>query len=387
MQPKVIHILGSLLPGGAELALLRILNEWKDNDFSFSVFYTRDFDQLKPEFENVGVKTTGLGWKNERDFTKIFKLIKLFRKEKPKIVHTHLWTGNYWVVIAARLSGVPIIIETVHDIFHHSKKGIIIHRLLRPIYSSFINFSVYVSKAVNNYIINNFKKPPNSSGVIINGILKRTDSDIEKKEELKFELGLKKETHLLLTIANLIPVKKGYEVYLKAIHSLVKNGIKNIHAVIVGSARDDYPDFLKQLKEKVKDYNIDEYVTFLGYRTDINELLKSADFLVMPSLYEGGPIVVLEAMRAGIPVIATRTGAVPEYIIEGESGLIIEPGNITALAGAIGKLLQHPEKWNTMGDKGKKHFEDNFTIDKTVEKLTKLYRSLLKNKIPFADNI
>jgi len=128
-------------------------------------------------------------------------------------------------------------------------------------------------------------------------------------------------------------------------------------------------------------------VTFLGYKKDVHELLLSADFFVMPSLYEGGPIVVLEAMRAGLPTIATRTGAVPEYVNEGETGLIVETGDRVALAGAIDQLLQHPEEWNTMGNKGREHFEMNFTLDKTVDKLTDLYRSLLQKKLPSANNI
>lgn len=382
MSRKVLHILGSLLTGGAELSLLRILSNWTDDGFSFSVLYTREFDDLKRDFDDIGIKTVSLGWNNERDFKKIPGLIKLFRKEKPHIVHTHLWTGNYWVAAAARLSSVPIIVETVHDVFHHTRMGLFLHRIMRPPYSRSIKASVCVSHSVKNYLERYYKQSSNSTTVIYNGIEKPVKKTNATKNNIKSEIGLTQDTPVLLTIANLIPVKKGYEVYLDSLRILSKKGKDNFHALIVGDVRNEYPGFLDHLQSKVKEFEIENKVTFLGYRSDVHEILSSSDIFVMPSIYEGGPIVVLEAMRAGIPVVATRTGAVPEYIDDSESGLIVEPGNSKALASAIERILQKPETWTSMGRKGMEQFENYYTIDKTVDSLTELYYSLLSQKLP-----
>lgn len=380
MQYKVIHFLGALVPGGAELALLRILSDWFDKDFTFSILYTREFDQLKSSFNNIGVSATHLGWKNERDFHQIPKLVKLFRKERPHIVHTHLWTGNYWVTIAARLAGVPVIIETIHHSSRPSRFGFLMHSILRPVIPFIVDATICVSEGVKEYLLRNFKQSSRKISVIYNCIRPNTITSKENVKSIKSKLNLSENIPVLIAIANLRPVIKGYEIYFKALSKVSNINQQEFHVLIVGDITQDHPDFLETLQEQVKSLKLDERVTFLGHRSDITELLAASDILVMPSLYEGGPITILEAMRAGKPAIATRTGAVPEYVIDGETGLIVEPGDSNALANAIEYMLNHPEKWRSMGERGRERFKNNFTIDKTVDQLTNLYKSLLRKK-------
>lgn len=380
MRVKVLHILGAIVAGGAELELLKILSSWKDNRFTFSVFYTRESEQLRSRFADIDICTTHLEWKNERDFGKILSMVKLFRKERPHIVHTHLWTGNYWVVIAARLANVPIIIETIHGAHPHKKLGFFLHRMLRPIMPFLVNATICVGRNVKEYLTKKIKQPSRNITVIYNGIEEHHTTCENEVQYLKNTFQLHNSVPILITVANLRPVIKGYDVYLEALHKIYINNKCDFRTLIVGDVQIDHPLFFDYLKNKAKDLRLKDKVIFLGYRSDVAELLAASDIFVLPSRYEGAPLAVIEAMRAGIPVIATRTGAVPEYVIDGETGLIVEPGDSNALANAIEYMLNHPEKWHEMGERGRERFKNNFTIDKTVEQLTNLYKSLLRKK-------
>ncbi|MFC1730809.1 glycosyltransferase [candidate division KSB1 bacterium] len=380
MPYKVMHVLGSLLPGGAELALLRILSNWQDKNFSFSVCYTRDFDRLKPSFENLDVPAIPLKWRNERDFYRIPMLSGLFRRERPHIVHTHLWTGNYWIIAAARLAGVPVVIETIHDSFRQTAAGLILHKILRPVFSLFIDRTIYVGSGVKSYILDKYIQSAGKAVVIYNGIEPEAPHYDTTADMRHITPDVSEDKPVCITIANLRPVKKGYEVYIDALKVLSERNSRDFHAVIIGESLPDFHGFLDDLKKMTVDYNLEKNVTFLGFRPDIHELLTASDICVMPSIYEGGPIVVLEAMRAGKPVVATRTGAVSEYVVDGETGYLVEPGDSRALADALEKMLGQPEKWKQMGELGRERFLENFTIDKTVNSLTGLYYDLLEKK-------
>ncbi len=380
MGIKVIHVLGTVIIGGAELSVYNVLNSWCNKKFYQEILYTREISGKRVAFNDIGIKTTPLNWKSERDFYKILELSSYFRSAKPHIVHTHLITGNYWVVIAARLAKVPIVIETIHDESHFSKKGIILHRFFRRLLSSLFDKTICVSFGVKKYLETYLKCSNRDYQIIYNGLQDFTVNPELDLNKYKQSLNVADNKRIFLTIANLRPFKKGYEVYIEALSLLETETVKQIKVLIAGDKDSDHPEFFNDLKKKIYDLSLVDFFEFLGNRTDINELVSVSDIFVMPSMYEGGPLVVLEAMRGSKLVIATRTGAVPEYVIDGETGLIVEPGDSEALAAAIERILDNPASWVEMGEKGKKRFLEHFTVDKTVGKLTNLYLDLLEKK-------
>ncbi|MFC1553416.1 glycosyltransferase [candidate division KSB1 bacterium] len=380
MKYKVIHILGIKKVGGAENALFNLFSNWKDDRFDQKIYYTRNVEGPDVPFDKIGIETIPLNWKSERGFYKIFDLVKIFQKEKPHIVHTHIWAGNYWVIIAARIARVPVIIETVHHSIKPSRFGLFMHFVFRWISEKLVDQTVCVSSQVQNFLRSNFKQSLKKTSVIINGIDPEIKIKSDAGKSLKQELSIKENTPVFITIANLRPYIKGYEVYIDALRSIAEKGLKDFKALIVGEKTADAPEFPDYLKKTVSNYGLRQNVEFLGYRNDISDLLEASDILVMPSISEGGPIVILEAMRSARPVVATKTGAVHSYVIENKSGITVQPGDSVELADAIEWMLKNKDKWGSMGQAGREHFINNFTIDKTVNEITDLYLKLLDKK-------
>jgi glycosyltransferase involved in cell wall biosynthesis len=120
-------------------------------------------------------------------------------------------------------------------------------------------------------------------------------------------------------------------------------------------------------------------VRFAGARRDIPRILPALDVFVLPSLYEGFGIAILEAMAAGKPVVATTVGGIPEFVVPGETGLLVEPGNAEALAVAIGCLLHDPEGARQMGIRGRARALAGFQMSTVVRRHEQVYEACLAN--------
>ena len=133
----------------------------------------------------------------------------------------------------------------------------------------------------------------------------------------------------------------------------------------------------KELEERVRSLGLERHVIFTGWREDAAQLLWGIDLLVMPSLTEGFPLVLLEAMADSLPVIANRTGGIPELIRHGQTGRLVEPGNEQQLAEEIVSLLEQPEERVQLGEQGRRRLEENFALQRLVDATDVLYRNLI----------
>jgi glycosyltransferase involved in cell wall biosynthesis len=129
-----------------------------------------------------------------------------------------------------------------------------------------------------------------------------------------------------------------------------------------------------------------EAVTFTGVRADVPKILAALDLFVLPSLWEGMPNAVLEAMAAGLPVVATAVGGTPEVVMDGVTGLLVPPQDPSALAQAIERLLRDPDLRRTMGRAGRRRVEQHFDVRETVRQVEDLYETLLREKGRFLDS-
>lgn len=136
------------------------------------------------------------------------------------------------------------------------------------------------------------------------------------------------------------------------------------------------PDW-EESKTLAKDLNIDDRVTFLGDRLDVPGLLARSQIFVLSTHYEGAPISILEAMRCGLPVIATNVNGIPEQVTDGITGILVPHQDVAALTNAIANLTADPLTRQQMGDAGKNKFFQEFTVEQMVEKTQKLYQSIL----------
>jgi len=185
-------------------------------------------------------------------------------------------------------------------------------------------------------------------------------------------IGLPNGAVILGTVANLFP-RKGYEVMLRALPAIVL-AVPLVHYVIVGSDDHDYADRLKRLAHELK---IADRVHIVGFQDPVLPFLAALDLYVHPALMEGFGIAVVEAMAIGKAVVATTTGGLPEVVAQGETGLLVPPGDPESLAQAVVSLLQDRARREQMGLRGKVRAQERFSLDASVAKVEQLYSEVL----------
>jgi glycosyltransferase involved in cell wall biosynthesis len=185
-------------------------------------------------------------------------------------------------------------------------------------------------------------------------------------------IGLPNGAVLLGTVANLFP-RKGYEVMLQALPAILR-AVPTVHYVIVGSDDHNYADRLKSLAHELK---VADRVHIVGFQDPVQPFLAALDLYVHPALMEGFGIAVVEAMAMGKAVVATTTGGLPEVVAQGETGLLVPPGDVESLAATVVSLLQDPVRREQMGRNGKARAQERFSLSASVRQMEQLYGEVL----------
>ncbi len=195
----------------------------------------------------------------------------------------------------------------------------------------------------------------------------------DSQAEARVQFGLP-SNGLVVGIVGRLTHQKGHKLFLQAAKLLAKSFPQVVFWVVGDGERKG------ELEDIAKELGIRERVIFSGYRTNLPLVYAALDILVLPSLFEGLPNVVLEAMACGKPVVATRVGGVPEAVEDGVSGLIVSPNNHSQLAQSIKKLLYDRLLRETLGKASRRRIERSFSSSLMVERVEKSFSSLLKDK-------
>ncbi|MFW6062446.1 MAG: glycosyltransferase family 4 protein, partial [Planctomycetota bacterium] len=200
--------------------------------------------------------------------------------------------------------------------------------------------------------------------------------DAGKRVQARRELGVPEDAFVFLAAGNARP-EKGFEDLLEAAGRLRGDGAGGRAVVLVAGGMDDSP-YCRMLRERHRDWELDGTVRFLGFRSDMPELYAAADAFVLPSRSEGLPMVVLESMMAGLPIVATRVGGVPAAI--GEGGLVVDPADPADLAAAMGRLALEEGVAAELGQRARRRAKERFGIEAMVSRYADLYRSVARRR-------
>jgi len=192
---------------------------------------------------------------------------------------------------------------------------------------------------------------------------------------LRAELGIAPDVPLVGTVGNINPIK-GHEYLLRSVSTLTEDG-QQIAVPIVGKPLDSRVTYLERLKSLRSELGLEDQVKFVGFRSDIPELLCLFDVFVLPSVAEGCPIVVLEAMAMECPVVATDVGGVTEEIPDHDHGWVVPPEDSDALAAAIRAALDDPGECRRRARNARERVESTFSLTACVDRHETLYRSLV----------
>lgn len=288
------------------------------------------------------------------------------RDVRPAIFHAHLnWPlACRAAVTAARLSGVPSVVATSH--LYSSLDGVRFAWLKQRVQAASIDRYLAVSAEVKNRLCGDLRVAQSKVQVVRNGI-RMTSERAAPNAALRVELTGSSDRPIVFTPARL-HTQKGHRYLLEAA-TLVPDAC----FVLAG----DGPE-RSALEQQARELGIHERVRFLGQRQDVPQLLSLCDLFVLPSLYEGLPLSVLEAMAAGKPIVATRIGGTDEAIADGATGLLVAPGKPDELASAIRTLLADRPLAARLASAAFAHARQEFSADLMVRNVSAVYDELVE---------
>jgi sugar transferase (PEP-CTERM/EpsH1 system associated) len=371
---RVMHVSGTLGHGGLEQGVLKVVRGLDPAVFEQTICTVWSLDYMKLEKElrvipldRSPTKTGYIG----------YDLLKLFRQERPHIVHSRNWP-TIEAVLAARLARVPGVIHSEHgrDIQPLAKEPWrrqafrrLCYRLADRVFA--------VSEELKAEYVNALGIPTDLFGVIRNGVdteIFSPNPQVRNKQRLK--IGAMEKSLVVGCVARLDRVKDHHTLLRGAY--LAGSADNDIRLVLVGEG----PEREGLQRELESMPGMREKVIFAGRSFDVAEWVGSFDVFVLPSLFEGISNTLLEAMSVGVPVIATRVGGNVEVIEEGKSGFLFNPGDAETLATLLKQLATDRELRSRMGAEARKRIERRFRLEEMMNNYTKLYLDVARDKTP-----
>lgn len=369
------HFWASNTVGGQEILLLLLTERLIQKGNRITVVLPKEVS-LCEYLRRVKAKVEIIPLRSKFSFAYIPKLIHLIKKDRIHLVHTHECRGNLFGFITAKIARIKMIV-TRHEIYLPSwlqgKRRLEkrTYMLIDKILFNWVDKIIAVSEKVREEIISSQGVNPDKVTTVHVGVdLKRF---VKKKNDIRLQKRLKIEKEYLLvgSVGRLVP-EKGYEYLLKAVE-IIKPTIRKVKFIIVG----DGPEMgkLKILSEKI---GLSDKILFLGRRTDVPAWINLMDIFVLPSLTEGLPVVLLEAMAMRKPVVATNVGGIPEVITHMQNGVLVSPCNSQQLAEVLIDLLGNKSIRESLAREAQKTVEHKFNLEMMVEKTYNLYQEVLR---------
>lgn len=374
---RILEMIDKPFLGGGQINLLSLARNLDKAKFDVSVC-SQVGGALEEEVKKNQIKFFPVTF-NRRKWRKTIREISfILRNQKIEILHTHGGVAGLFGRWAAHKSGMPVIVHTLHGIHYLHYRNVFLKFVcvfLERYFSRFTDALIFVSggdrKEAKKYKLAPIKK----MALIKNGIdfSKYKNIKANNKVNRVIKLNLEPSAPVVGTVARLHR-QKGL-IYLFKAAKKIQQAFPKIKILIVGQG-----PLRKKLEKAVKRLNIEQWLRFMGERKDIPELLSLFDVLVLPSLWEGLPYVLLEAAALAKPVVATDVSGTREIIINGETGILVPPKNHDKLAQAIISLLKDREYALRLGGMLKKEICPVYTLSRMVEETERLYLELYKKK-------
>ena len=365
---KVLYFLNSLVRGGVEEHVLGLLRGIDRDKFEpVLVCPQKLIDLIKDELMKAQVRYYPVCIRRWRNIGEIGKFIHILKKEKPDIVHSHLFYATMFAAPIAKLCGVKKIISTAH-LREAWRKGIKKAYFVDRFFYRFVDEIIAVSYAVKDYLVEEKKIPESKITVIHNGV------DVEKfkpisRPGLSNNHSFSQDRVLKFTIGVIgrLEPQKGHKYFFEAL-GMLNGKLEDVEIKILGDG-----SLRKELEDQSRSLNCGNRITFLGFRSDIVSQIQNLDLIVLPSLYEGLPLTALEAGAMGKPILATAVDGSAEVVLDGETGMLVPAADSAALKEAIEKILNDKKTLQEFGEKARKHIISNFDLLNQIRKTESLY--------------
>jgi len=358
---RVLHVIESLEFGGAEKVAIDLANEMAARHQVTICCVKRRGDLARSVDPKIPVLCLGKGEGN--DYWLPFRLGRIVRASRIEVLHTHEWGVFLEGALAGFLARTPVLVHTVHGPYPAYAPGwrsrlklALRHALERHAIRGFAKL-VTVADSIQAYIRDDIGIGVGRMTTIHNGI--RIGSAAQRR-------AARDGGVTFISVGRLAKIKN-HKTMIRAFHA---TGERHSRLLLVG----DGPE-RAALEALARELGMERRVEFLGFRHDVAELLAASDAFVISSDHEGVSIAVLEAMRAGLPVVGTRVGGMPETVRDGLTGLLVPAGDAGAMARALRSLIESPDLRAQLGSEGRRYLEAEFSIETMVFRYEQVYRA------------
>lgn len=303
----------------------------------------------------------------------VLRLAKLIKHEKFDILQTHLYYGGLIGVLAKRLHPKTIVMLTRHHTSVVRMLGKKYHIVLDKWMAERADCVIAVSEAVKKYMETVDRIRGNHIEVIYYGFdFDKLTADESLRQKIRDEFHFSEKNFVIGYVAN-FPPGKGHIQLVTAFNKIAKE-IPEARLFLVGRGR------LAEVDDAIEKFSLQDKVVFSGWRDNVSECLNAMDLFVQPSLSEAFSQVLVEAMGAGLPMIATEVGGASEVITNGKNGFLIPPNDTEAIFQKTLQLYRQPELRKQMALAGKKSVRESFTIKRMINRQFEVYERLLSEK-------
>jgi len=370
--PKILFVIDGHEFGGGERVFLQLASGLKGR-FEVS-FASMPGGRLEGELKSLGVNFYPVEMKRRISCKSVLRINEIIRNEQIDLVHSQGARADFFARIAGRMAGIPHNLCTIAM----PVEGFDIKPLRKMIYRAFDRLTegsvekfIVVSDSLKRALIEKRRIPADRIVRIYNGIeIDQYHPGIESGN-FKREWGISQNIPLVGAIGRMV-WQKGFEYLIQSIPEIVK-AVPEAKFLLVGEG--PRRERLEALSEELR---VRDNVILAGFRSDIKEILSAIDLLVVPSILEGFPMIILEAMAMGKPIVATNIDGIIEQITDGVDGILVPPKNPNALAEAILKIFSEEEKMKKIGLAARQKVESCFSVQKMVRETEQVYMSLLE---------
>ncbi len=381
-MPKVVRIITRLNVGGPAIHTLLLTDRLRPRYATLLVSGREAATEgnMLDLADKLGVRVTRVPEMGREvsplsDLLALFTLVRIIRRERPDIVHTHTAKAGFIGRVAARLCGVPVIVHTFHgNVFHGyfrpavARFFLLLERLLARITDQIVT----VAEQQRQELASLGVAPTSRISVIPLGLdLTGFATDVADPGAMRRKWGLPPDIPLVGIIARLVPVK-GHDLFLDTA-ALIHKSHPEARFVVIGDG-----ELRQELEVQVRERALP--VVFAGWETDLRAVYAALDIVCLTSHNEGSPVALIEALSARKAIVSTAVGGVPDLIVDGETGLLVDERDPACFARAVARLLDDQEFARMLGGRGQKSVMQKYDAARLAEDIDRLYRELLARR-------
>ncbi|MGE5237358.1 MAG: glycosyltransferase [Chloroflexota bacterium] len=371
---KVLHLYQNSQVGGIQLQLLSLFNAY-DRDVLTPLFCCLGPKLgIVPEMERLGVEVIALNRVRYSRFSPgiIMELYRVMKERGIHVLRTHKYRSNFYGRVAAFLARVPVVIASEHNIYQ-DKELRVTRRVVNKVLSLVCDKIVAVSEAIREDIVRYDRVAPSKVIIVRNGVDVAKFKAEGSYRDIRKEFGIDRNDFLIGFVGRLVS-NKSLPNLVRAFSALRAKAWP-VTLLIVGEG-----SMMEELKSMARQDRVTDSVIFTGIRRDIPDILSALDVFVLPSVNEGLPNALLEAMAMGKAVVASEVAGVPEVVEPGVTGVLVPMEDHSALEKALSRLFEDRGLAACLGRAAREAVEKEYSINATAARWHTLYCSLLEQK-------